>query len=132
MSFPISFPINYSLDLLITKEKEKTNYPYQKPDVRRYWPVPPLIDSVFEYQDINNDVNLRKDVTDFFHKKILKWIDEYPNFTHLKSQKKYLQSNEGKMKIYNLLRHFIKNSGINWYDLRDNYSLIKEYLSKKL
>lgn len=125
MSIPISFLINRS-------ENEKENYPYQKPNVKRYWPVPPLIDSVFEYQDINNDVNLRKDVTEFFHKKILKWIDEYPEFTHLKSQKKYLQTNEGKMQIYNLLRHFIKKSAINWYDLRDNYSLIKQYLSQKL
>jgi hypothetical protein len=132
MNIPISLPINYPIDLVITKPKEQETYPYQKPEVRRYWPVPPLIDSVYEYQNVNKDINLRKDVTDFFHRKVLKWIEEYPEFSHLKSQKFYLQSDEGKMHIYNLLRHFIKKSGINWYDLRDNYSIIKEYLSEKL
>lgn len=133
MNIPISLPINYPIDLVITKPKEEpTTYPYQKPETRRYWPVPPLIDSVYEYQNVNKDVNLRKDVTEFFHRKVLKWIEEYPEFARLKSKKVYLQSDEGKMHIYNLLRHFIKKSGINWYDLRDNYSIIKEYLSAKL
>jgi len=132
MNIPINLPINYPIDLVVTKSKEKETYPYQKPKVRRYWPVPPLIDSIYEYQDINKDINLRKDVTEFFHRKVLKWIDEYSDFSHLKTQKKYLQSNEGKMHIYNLLRHFIKKSGINWYDLRDNYTIIKEFLSKKI
>lgn len=124
--------MNIPINLVNTKSKEKETYPYQKPKVRRYWPVPPLIDSIYEYQDINKDINLRKDVTEFFHRKVLKWIDEYSDFTHLKTQKKYLQSNKGKMHIYNLLRHFIKKSGINWYDLRDNYTIIKEFLSKKI
>jgi hypothetical protein len=26
----------------------------------------------------------------------------------------------------------IKKSGINWYDLRDNYSIVKEYINVKL
>ena len=82
MNIPISLPINYPIDLVITKPKEKETYPYQKPEVRRYWPVPPLIDSVYEYQNVNKDVNLRKDVTDFFHRKVLKWIEEYPEFNN--------------------------------------------------
>jgi len=102
------------------------------PKVRRYWPVPPMIRSDYLYQDVNKDVNLRNDVTNFFHRKIIKWINEYPEFKHLHSKKKFLESNEGRIHIYNLLRHFIKKSGINWYDLRDNYSIIKEYFSEKL
>ncbi len=132
INLPINLPINYPTNLVISQPKEKETYPYQKPETRRYWPVPPLINSVYEYQNVNKDVNLRKDVTEFFHRKVLKWIEEYPEFSHLKSKKNYLQSNEGKMHIYNLLRHYIKKSGINWYDLRDNYSIIKEYLSEKL
>jgi hypothetical protein len=130
MSLPISLPISLPMDFVITKPKD--SIPYEKPQVKRYWPVPPVIDSIYEYQDVNKDVKLRKDVTEFFHRKVLKWIEEYPEFTHLKSKKNNLQTDEGKMRIYNLLRHFIKKSGINWYDLRDNYSVIKEYLSKKL
>jgi hypothetical protein len=132
MSFPISLPISFPISLTVPKPKEPEYKPYEKPQVKRYWPVPPLIDSIYEYQDVNKDVNLRKDVTEFFHKKVLKWINEYSEFAHLKSQKHYLETDEGKMHIYNLLRHFIKKSGINWFDLRDNYSIIKEYLSEKI
>jgi hypothetical protein len=105
---------------------------YQKPKFKKYWPVPPLINSIYEYQNVNKDINLRKDVTNFFHRKILKWIEKYPDLTHLKSQKSYFESYKGKKHIYNLLRHFIKKSDINWYDLRDNYTIIKEYLLKNI
>lgn len=128
----ISLPIDYLIEPLITKQNKETTYPYEKPKTKRYWPAPPLIDSVYEYQNVNKDVNLRKDVTNFFQQKVLKWIEKHPKFIHLKSQKNYLQTNKGKMHIYQLLRHYIKKSGINWYDLRDNRSIIKEYLSKKL
>ncbi len=103
------------------------------PKFKKYYPVPPPQPSVYLYQNVNHDVNLRKNVTEFFHTKVLKWINmSYPGFTEHKSKLKMLDSTDGKMIIYNLLRDFIKKSGINWYDLRDNYSLIKEYLSKKL
>jgi hypothetical protein len=114
-------------------EKEE-NKPFEKPTTKRYWPAPPLIDHIVEYQDINKDINLRKNVTKFFHDKVIKWISEgvYKEFNVHKSKLLFLKSTDGQMYIYNLLRHFIKKSGINWYDLRDNYSIIKEYLSKKL
>ena len=109
------------------------------PTVRRYWPNPnqnifvnnstPLI---YEYQDINHDMKLRKSVTLFYNQKILKWLNSDKDFQHLKSRKHFFESNEGLQHIYSLLRHFVKRSGINWYDLRDNYSLIKKYLSDKI
>jgi hypothetical protein len=122
------------VDLIIDKQESKSQVPteYKKPEYKRYWPVPPYVNPVYEYQNVNKDKNLRKDVRDFFHRKVLKWINENPDFNHLKSQRHFLESTEGKMVIYNLLRHFIKKSNINWYDLRDNYHIIKEYLSKKL
>lgn len=122
---------------LFTK-KNTTDSTTDKPAVRRHWPVPvtptttPFIETTYEYQNINKDVNLRKDVTQFFHKKVLKWINENPEFKKYKPKQKFLESVDGQMHIYNLLRHFIRKSGINWYDLRDNYQLIKEYLSKKI
>lgn len=103
-----------------------------KPKFRRYWPVPPINGSIYEYQNINKDIRLRKNVTDFFHSKIIKWINTYPEFEHHKAKLTYIQTIEGKMKIYNLLRKFVKKSGINWYDLRDNYSLVKNYIKLKL
>ena len=121
----MQIPIN----LLVKKNNPQIN---QQPTTRRYWPVPPVIDHIVEYQDINKDVYLRKDVTKFFHEKVLKWINEYDEFKIHKSKLSFLKTTDGQMYIYNLLRHFVKKSGINWYDLRDNYSIIKEYLSKKL
>jgi len=119
------------LDLLIKNSNASTTN-NQLPATRRYYPVPPLIDHVVEYQNINKDINLRKDVTKFFHDKVIKWINEYDEFKIHKSKLSFLKTSDGQMYIYNLLRHFVKKSGINWYDLRDNYSIIKEYLSKKL
>ncbi len=114
------------------KTQNQTQTQSDKPSVRRFWPVPPVIESVYEYQNINKDPKLRKNVTLFFHKKVLKWVQEYDDFKKYKPKLKFLESVEGQMHIYNLLRHFIKKSGINWYDLRDNYSIIKEYLKEKL
>jgi hypothetical protein len=122
----------FTLPLRWDINKPKEQPPQEKPDIRRYWPVPPIIQSGYEYQDVNKDYKLRKDVTNFFQRKILKWINEYPEFKKYKSKETYLESNQGKMHIYRLLKYFIKRSGINWYDLRDNYSIIKEYLSEHL
>lgn len=103
-----------------------------KPQYRRYWPVPPLIERVYEYQDVNKDVNLRNMVVKYFKDKILEWINTEPEFSKHKSKKHHFESVDGMMELYQLLRHFIKKSGINWYDLRDNTKVVKHYLSKKL
>jgi len=122
-----------SLNFLVNLYQKKELKPLtEKPEFRRYWPVPPVTESVFEYQNINTDLHLRKDVTIFFHKKVIKWINNYPEFSNHKSKLKFIDSIDGQMHVYNLLRKFIKNSGINWYDLRDNYSVIKEYLNANL
>ncbi len=122
-----------SLSFLVNLYKREELKPLtEKPEFRRYWPVPPLIQSVYEYQNVNSDLHLRKEVTNFFHRKVIKWIENYPEFAAHKSKLNFLESVEGQMHIYNLLRIFIKKSGINWYDLRDNYSIVKEYLNSKL
>jgi hypothetical protein len=125
----MSTSLNYLVNLY---QREELKPLTEKPGFRRYWPVPPVIESVFEYQNVNTDLYLRKDVTLFFHKKVIKWINNYPEFSQHKSKLNLLNSVDGQMHIYNLLRKFIKKSGINWYDLRDNYSIIKEYLNANL
>ena len=136
MSYPLSLPINLPVEVILTEtNKTATETPTasnEKPQTRRYWPVPPIERSDYLYQNVNKDLNLRKDVTNFFHRKILKWINEYPEFKHLKTKKSFLESTDGKMHVYRLLRVFVKKANINWYDLRDNYSIVKEYLSQKL
>ena len=102
---------------------------YEKPEFKRYWPVPP-IESYYEYQDINKDPKLREQFTKFFYDKCLKWIDD--EVITDKDKIELLKSKDGLGVIYKLLRKYIKYSGINWYDLKDYYSLVKEYLIEKI
>ena len=97
---------------------------------KRYWTVPSLIESVYEYQDVNNDKNLQKDVTKFFYKKLLLWISEDNKFSKLQKINKI--EKHGIIIVYKLLKKFINRTHINWYDLRDNYKLIKKFFYIKL
>ena len=97
-------------------------------------PIQPQSTMVTQYQDVGDDPNLQSDVTDFFYKKVLKWIKEQPDFKHLKKHLTFLNGTKGKVYIYDMLRLFVKYSKANWYDLRDdiNYAIIKKYLKKKI
>lgn len=100
--------------------------------ILKYFVPPPIVTTVVEYQNINKDENLRKNVTDFFLKKSIKWIENYDEFKHLKNKLELLKSNKGYNIIYNLLREFVKKGSNNWFDLRNNYDVIKDYLRYKL
>lgn len=104
------------------------------PPYRKYYPVPPVNYSAdYMYINVNKNVNLRKDVTLFFQNKILKWINKDDEYSKFKHHEKYLESLDGQMYIYSLLRKFVKKYNINWYELRsDYYNLVKKYLAKKL
>jgi len=87
-----------------------------------------------QFQDVGENKYLQSEVTNFFYQKVLKWIKEYPEFSHLKKHYNFLKGSNGKDYIYNLLRLFIKKSAANWYDLRDasNYQIVKDYLKYKI
>lgn len=93
--------------------------------VKKYYPIPPIIhETIYEYQDINKDMNLRHNVTLFFKEKINKWIKKYPEFEKLKSK------NITYDMIYNILRKIVKKKKLNWYDLRSNSSELRKYFLK--
>ena len=96
-------------------------------------PINPQPTTPIQYQDVGEDPNLQSQVTKFFHEKVLKWINEYPDFKHLKKHLKFL-NDKGEKYIYNLLKLFVRKSKANWYDLRDpkNYDNIKQYLKNKI
>jgi hypothetical protein len=96
-------------------------------------PINPQPTTPIQYQDVGNDPNLQSQVTKFFHEKVLKWINEYPDFKHLKKHLKFL-NDKGEKYIYNLLKLFVRKSKANWYDLRDpkNYDNIKQYLKNRI
>jgi hypothetical protein len=89
----------------------------EKPLYRRYWPVPYMAETTYEYQDINKSMTLRNDVVDFFYSKVKKW-----------SKKSVDKSN-----IYSLLRNYVKKNNCNWYDLRSlQYSYVKDYILSRI
>jgi len=96
-------------------------------------PINPQPTTPIQYQDVGEDPNLQSQVTKFFHEKVLKWINEYPDFKHLKKHLKFLNE-KGEKYIYNLLKLFVRKSKANWYDLRDpkNYDNIKQYLKNRI
>jgi hypothetical protein len=99
---------------------------------RKYYPVPHVMPGVIEYQNVNADPRLRKNVTEFYIYKINKWIQSDNDFTKYKKLANHFKSQEGTNTVYNLLKEFVKKSGINWYDIRDNYQLVKDYFKYKL
>jgi len=108
----------------MSSDSPKIKYPY-----RRYWPTPPIIQSFYQYQDVNADKRLQTDVIEFFYKKVLSWIDSKEKFLKFKN---FNNLKNGKKIIYKILKQIIKKTNINWYDLRDNYILIKKYIYIKL
>jgi hypothetical protein len=96
---------------------------------KTYFVPPPFISSTLSYQNVNKDPELRKSVTYFFLDKSIKWITNYKEFNHLKKILPRLKSNEGYIIVYNLLRKFVNENNLNWYDLRQiHYEIVKDYL----
>jgi len=106
------------------------NITYERP--LTYFLPPPVINSTFIYQDVNKDPQLRYDVTNFFINKTIKWINEYNEFKNIKHLLPKLKTNVGYELIYNILRQFIKKNNCNWYDLRNNYPLVKDFIRYRL
>jgi hypothetical protein len=97
-----------------------------------YFLPPPVINTTFSYQDINHDYRLREDVTNFFLRKTIKWINTYTEFKNNKYLLPKLKTDEGYELIYNILRQYRRKTDCNWYDLRNNYELVKDYIRYRL
>ena len=118
---------------LMTQKNDPTSnnvITYEKP--LTYFLPPPVINSTFSYQDVNKDQILRKTITNFFLKKTIKWINNYSEFKNSKHLLSKLKTDIGYKLIYNILRQFIKKNNCNWYDLRNNYELVKDFIRYKL
>jgi len=102
--------------------------------IKKYYIPPPYINSNIQYQNIDIDHNLRKLITKFYLKKLIKWIKNYKEFENLKHKLSDLESNKGINIIYNLLRSYSKKKNIKWFDMKEknNYYSIKNYFNKKL
>ena len=92
---------------------------------KKYFPPPPVVESTYEYQNVNKDVNLRNNVISFFIQKLIKW------YSNDETKIIYLKSYEAKKHLNKILKNFIKIYDYNWYDLIDNYKKVKNYIYKK-
>ena len=53
---------------------------------KKYFPPPPVVESTYEYQNVNKDVNLRNNVISFFIQKLIKWYsNDETKIIYLKS-----------------------------------------------
>ena len=86
-----------------------------------------------KYLNVNKDSRLRKDVTSFFLKKLIKWIKNDSEFKKYNNLLKTLDTINGTKLVYKLLRTYVNKHKVNWYDLRtEKYYLIKDYFNRKL
>jgi hypothetical protein len=108
-------------------------YQNQNVYIKKYYLPPPLINASLIYQDINNDKNLRKNVTTYFLEKCIKWCLTDKQFNNSKKNISKLKSKNGIIIIYNILREIVKKYNYNWYDLRTmHYDLVKNYFKNNL
>jgi hypothetical protein len=113
-----------------TNESNNTNNNNTRPF---YYFLPPAnINSNLYYQDINKDKELRLQMTHFYLQKTIKWVNNYNEFKFAKKLLSKLKKEFGYKLIYNILRQFIKKYNYNWYDLKTNYDIVKDYIRYKL
>ena len=117
---------------MVNKDKRK-NKESKKIYRKIIFAPPPLIPTVIKKYNIDNDPNFRKQVTEFFLKKIKKWMTNYKSFKHTKKNLKLFNSKEGYNLTYNLLRKYCKMYEIKWYYLRsEHYINVKDFLKFEL
>ena len=100
--------------------------------VKKFYPPPPFINSVLQYENVNRDPNLKEMITTFYLKKAIKWLKNYDDFAKAKKNLSIIEGPKGYNIIYKLLKRFINNTNVNWYDMKEKYSVVKDYLKYKL
>ena len=88
--------------------------------------------SSYNYQNINNDLNLQENVTDYFLEKTIGWIKNDYSFSKCKKHLKKLEGVHGDDIMYKLLKLFVKKGNTNWYDLKTQKDLVKDFIRHKL
>uniref|UniRef100_A0A6C0H8E2 Uncharacterized protein n=1 Tax=viral metagenome TaxID=1070528 RepID=A0A6C0H8E2_9ZZZZ len=90
----------------------------------------PLFYSDIKYLNVNKNMELRNSLTDFYHNKVIKWLNDKKIKTH--NNIELIESSKGHKLIYKLLRLYVKKHKINWFDLKNYHYLIKNYLLRKV
>ncbi len=133
-SLPISSSMSISTQTqTISQPQSQSQSQSQLPQkTYKYFPAPPLITTYHQYQDVNNDDNLQHMETLYFLSETLDWIDNDKSFKKLKKFKKYLKGSDGYEIMHKILKLFVRRGNTNWYDLKIQRSLVKDYIRHKL
>ena len=102
------------------------------PNAPKYFPPPPIIPSYIKYQDVNANKELQHDVTSYFLNCLIDWISYDKDFKRFKSDLSFFRSEKGYDFMHKLLRIFVRKGNTNWYDLRLQEPLVKDYIKHKL
>ncbi len=98
----------------------------------KYFPAPPIIQTLHQYQNVNNDKNLQDMETTYFLDKTIEYINKDKSWSKLKKFKKHLNGPDGYEIIYKLLKLFVRKGNTNWYDLKMQKYLVLDYIKHKL
>ena len=98
----------------------------------KYYPAPPVITTYHHYQDVNNDSYLQDRETIYFLDKTIDWIKHDKSFKKLKKFEKYLKGPNGYNIMHKILKLFVRRGNTNWYDLKIQQSLVKDFIKHKL
>ncbi len=124
----------------------------------KYFTPPPIIGSVYKYQDVNKNKEFRKEITNHFKTKLYDWLnDEYYNQiinnflisndgiifgnktynNHTNQQVKLIkehiyQTYYTERTVYKLLKSYTKKYDLKWWDLRKNDKYVKIFIFKYL
>jgi hypothetical protein len=124
VSMPVSTQNNPSFSVSTQTAAPQKQY--------KYFPAPPVITTYHQYQDVNNDSYLQQKETLYFLDKTLDWIKNDKSYKKLKKFEKYLKGPDGYEIMHKLLKLFVRRGNTNWYDLKVQQSLVKDYIKHKL
>jgi hypothetical protein len=88
--------------------------------------------TTYSYQDVNADKKLQYSITNYFLDKTIDWMKHDKSYKKVKKFLRYLKGPDGEEIMHKILRLFVKKGETNWYDLKIQKSLVKNYIKHRL
>jgi hypothetical protein len=88
--------------------------------------------TTYSYQDVNADKKLQYSITDYFLEKTIDWMKHDKSYKKVKKFLRYLTGPDGEEIMHKILRLFVRKGETNWYDLKIQKSLVKNYIKHRL
>ncbi len=90
------------------------------------------VPTTYKYQNINNDKNLQNLETTYYLDKTIGWMRKDSSFSKVKKYLSDLRGDNGYEIMHKILRMYVKQNNTNWYDLKAQKILVKQYIRHKL